>query len=65
MSLSFRRGRGRPDGPADGGLVQPDSEEADVHQEGVGARVPVSKNATEMMKKGEEVKGVVIRARLC
>lgn len=62
MSLSFRRGRGRPDGPADGRLVQPDSEEADVGQEGVGARVPVSE---ERLKKGEEGRGVVTRARLC
>lgn len=65
MSLSFRRGRGRPDGPADGRLVQPDPEEADVGQEGVGAGVPVSENPTEKMRKGEEVRGVVIRARLC
>lgn len=43
-SLNFRRGGGRTDGPPDGRLVQPHSEKADVRQEGIGARLLVSRN---------------------
>lgn len=52
--MSFRRGGGHPDGPADGRLVQPDSEKADVYQEGIRARVPVSKNTTENSEKNKK-----------
>lgn len=49
-TLSFRRGRGHPDGPSDGRLVQPHSEKADVHQKGIRAGVLVSENLAEKKK---------------